>query len=586
MGRLLASLRSRVFAATALVAVLPIVGALAFVTSRVASQAEDELRRGVEESSRLVAQYHRVRRETGRERARLVADLPRLKAAVATGDPPTVEDTARDYRERVDADVLVVRDARGRTLASLGLRTVPDVGGGEESGEAYVLDGDRLLETFDAPLLVGTATPELLGHLTLGFALDDAVAARLRALTGSHVVIAHEGRVLASSLPRPIAPSVLSALRAPGVVHVDIDGDDWVGMTRSFGSTGEDPLALVLRSRAEAMKPLRTLRTALLVAALVAVAISLLLSWAVARTVTRPLAALTDGMKQVAATGDLTRKIGPGRPWDDEDARLVARTFNILTDSVSRFQKEAALRDRLTALGRLSTVIAHEVRNPLMVIKGSLRTLRREEVSAEDRREATADIDTEVARLDRIVGDVLDFARPLKVDAAPTDLAQLCRDAARSALEAGGDVPLAFALDPSLGTVGTDPERVRGVLANLVANARDSVQARHGGGGPGGADLPQVEVGGRRLGPDRVLLWVADQGVGIAAADLPHLFEPYFTTKRTGTGLGLAIARKVAEGLGGAIRVDSREGEGTRIEVELPDGAPTAGTNLADPEGS
>jgi signal transduction histidine kinase len=584
MGRLLASLRSRVFAATALVAVLPIVGALAFVTSRVASQAEDELRRGVEESSRLVAQYHRVRRETGRERARLVADMPRLKAAVATGDPPTVEDTARDYRDRVDADVLVVRDARGRTLASLGLRAVPDVGGGAEGGEAYVLDGDRLLETFDAPLLVGSTTPELLGQLTLGFALDDAVAARLRALTGSHVVIAHEGRVLASSLPRPIAPSVVSALRAPGVVHVDIDGDDWVGMTRSFGSAGEDPLALVLRSRAEAMKPLRTLRTALLVAALVAVAISLLLSWAVARTVTRPLAALTDGMKQVAATGDLTRKIGPGRPWDDEDARLVARTFNILTDSVARFQKEAALRDRLTALGRLSTVIAHEVRNPLMVIKGSLRTLRREAVSAEDRREATADIDAEVARLDRIVGDVLDFARPLKVDAAPTDLARLCRDAARSALEAGGAVPLAFALDPSLGTVVTDPERVRGVVANLVANARDGVRARHdesGGQGP-----PPVEVGGRRLGLDRVLLWVADRGVGIAATDLPHLFEPYFTTKRTGTGLGLAIARKVAEGLGGAIRVDSREGEGTRIEVELPDGARTAGTDLASPEGS
>ena len=134
MGRVLASLRSRVFAATALVAVLPIGGALGFVTVRIARQAEEELRRGLEESSRLVAQYHRVRRETGRERARLVADLPRLKAAVATGDPPTVEDTARDYRARVDADVFVVTDAGGRTLASLGMRTAslpPEAGGGE-----------------------------------------------------------------------------------------------------------------------------------------------------------------------------------------------------------------------------------------------------------------------------------------------------------------------------------------------------------------------------------------------------------------------------------------------------------------------
>ena len=58
--------------------------------------------------------------------------------------------------------------------------------------------------------------------------------------------------------------------------------------------------------------------------------------------------------------------------------------------------------------------------------------------------------------------------------------------------------------------------------------------------------------------------------MGVAAADLPHVFEPYFTTKRTGTGLGLAIARKVVEALGGTIRMESREGEGTRVEIELP----------------
>ena len=576
MGRVLASLRSRVFAATALVAVLPIGGALGFVTVRIARQAEEELRRGLEESSRLVAQYHRVRRETGRERARLVADLPRLKAAVATGDPPTVEDTARDYRARVDADVFVVTDAGGRTLASLGLRTasLPPAAGGGES-ETYVLDADRLLETFGTPLLLGTETPEVLGRLTLGFALDDPVAVRLRALTGSHVAVVYRGRVLATSLPRPVDPAILAALPTTGVAQLGLEGEDWVAAAQPLGEAGQEPVAFVLRSRREALGPLRTLRTALVVAALVAVAISLLLSWAVARTVTRPLAALTDGMKEVAATGDLTRKIGPGRAWDDEDARLVARTFNTLTDSIARFQKEAALRERLSALGRLSTVIAHEVRNPLMVIKGSVRMLNRKESSSADIREAAADIDHEVARLDRIVGDVLDFARPLKMEASPTDVAGVCRDAARAALDGGADVALAETLDPSLGTVVTDGERIRTVVVNLVANARDSVRARRAkesGARPLGAE--GVEIGGRRLGADRVLLWVADHGTGIPPSDLPHLFEPYFTTKRTGTGLGLAIARKVVEALGGAVRVESREGEGTKIEIELPDSAP------------
>jgi len=83
-----------------------------------------------------------------------------------------------------------------------------------------------------------------------------------------------------------------------------------------------------------------------------------------------------------------------------------------------------------------------------------------------------------------------------------------------------------------------------------------------------------VEIGARRLDPARVLLWVEDRGAGVAAADLPHVFEPYYTTKRTGTGLGLAIARKVVEALGGSIRMESREGEGTRVEIELPAAGP------------
>jgi signal transduction histidine kinase len=306
----------------------------------------------------------------------------------------------------------------------------------------------------------------------------------------------------------------------------------------------------------------------------VAVAVSLLLSWAVARTVTRPLAALTDAMKEIAATGDLTREIGPGRPWDDEDARLLSRTFNTLTKSIARFQRQAAVRDRLSALGRLSTILAHELRNPLMIIKGSLRVLRREDAGPEEVREATGDIDHEVARLDRIVGDVLDFARPLKIEPACTELAALCRDAARAALEGAAGVGVREAFDPGLGQATTDGERLRTVLVNLVANARDSVLTRREGGGANPSEDDGIEVGGRRLEGDRVLLWVADGGAGIAAADLPHVFDPYFTTKRTGTGLGLAIARKVVEALGGLIRVESREGEGTRIEVELPVSVP------------
>ncbi|HSD65319.1 MAG TPA: ATP-binding protein [Vicinamibacteria bacterium] len=564
MARPLASLRSRVFAATAVVAVLPTVLSLGLVTGRLTQEAEAELSRSLAEAARLVEQYHRTRLELAAERASLVADLPKLKAAVAEADPRTAEPIARDYRDRVRSDVLVLTDPGGRTLVSLGADAASWTG----DPAAFREVGGRLLETVEAPILLdlGGEAPNPLGHLTLGFALDDGFAERLRGLTGAHVAIARGGRVFASTLPRRHDAAVLAAAGGQGTTALDLAGESHVARRVPLRAGEGSPFVVVLRSRAEALRPLHTLRAALVVAALAAVGVGLLASWALARTVTRPLAALTDAMKEIAATGDLARRIGPGRPWDDEDARLVARTFDALTDSIARFQREAALRDRLSALGRLSTVIAHEVRNPLMIIKGSLRTLQREGASGEVR-ESAVDIDRQVARLDRIVGDVLDFARPLRVEPAPVDVAALVRDAA--VLDGGEELPVRLALEPGVGAIVTDGERLRGVLANLVENARDGVRAA-GRAGDG------IEIGGRRVEPGRLLLWVEDRGAGVAPADLPHVFEPYFTTKRTGTGLGLAIARKVVEALGGTIRMKSREGEGTRVEIDLPATVPAA----------
>jgi two-component system, NtrC family, sensor histidine kinase HydH len=275
----------------------------------------------------------------------------------------------------------------------------------------------------------------------------------------------------------------------------------------------------------------------------------------------------------VAVTGDVTRGVGPRDAWYDEGARIVTRTFDTLADSIARFQRDAALRERLSVLGRLSTVIAHEVRNPLLVIKGALHTLRGEGWRPEDVREAAREIGREVARLDRIVEDVLDFAKPLRLELAPVDVTALVWDAAGAILEGWEGPHVRLALEADLGRIVTDAERLRGVLVNLLENARDAVRAAGRAAGVDG-----IEVGGRRVASCRLLLWVADRGVGVAAADLDHVFEPYFTTKRTGTGLGLAIARKVVEALGGTIRIESRQGEGTRVEIDLPaNAALTAG---------
>jgi signal transduction histidine kinase len=550
---LFASLKNRVFLASAAVAVLSIAFALRFVTARVSAEAEADLQRGLSESATLVDQQHAARVETLTVMARLVADLPKLKAAVETNHPPTVLPLANDYRLALGTDLLVVADRYGEVLALAGTPlnagALPVAASGTPpSGTSFVQADGRVLEVLTVPITLGLDAPEILGYLTVGFALDRALVFRYRAATGSEVAFVHNDRVLASTLAEG------RSLQDP----------DYVSLRRHLWGNEAAPDLVVLRSREERLQFLRTFRAGLAAAALVAVLGAVLLSYAVARTVTRPLAAITDSMRDMTATGDLSRRVAQQGAWDDEDARLLARTFDNLTDALARFQREAGLRDRLAALGRLSTVIAHEVRNPLMILKASVRSLRRPGVTADEVAEAAADIEGEVARLDRVVEDVLDLARPIRLEPAPVDLAALCQEAVNAVRTEDGP-EIALIQPRSLAAVTTDAERLRTVLVNLLTNAREAVLEA---GLPKGGEAPivlRVEEAG-----DRMRLLVEDRGPGIPAENLAHVFEPYFTTRRTGTGLGLALSRHIVDALGGSIVLDSRPGGGTQVRIDLP----------------
>ena len=232
-------------------------------------------------------------------------------------------------------------------------------------------------------------------------------------------------------------------------------------------------------------------------------------------------------------------------------------------------------KERLSSLGRLSTVIAHEVRNPLMIIKASLHTLRQPRRRAPTAlREAVADIDDEVARLNRIVNEVLDFARPIRFELAPADLNALCRESAAAA--AGG----AGAGDRS----STSIRRCRSVVDRRRAAAdRAGQPARQRA--PRGrrcrrrrAAPPRRPVDARRRRDTSSITHRRHAASASRAADLPRVFDPYFTTKRGGTGLGLPIAKNIVEGLGGTIAVASAPGRGTEIRIDLPARAPPAGS--------
>ena len=584
MTRALGSITNRIFLASTLLATISIGAGVYFVSNRLRSEAEAELERDLIEAANLVEQQRSSLLESFTLTARLIADLPTLKAAMGTRDAPTVQPSADEYRRQAGSDVFVVTDRTGAVLAAFGSDESIDEEMPRASSVRKALSGNLALahwanprgvmQVVSVPVMVSS---ELLGSLTVGYLLDNTRAHQFKALTGADIAFAVEGKVRASTLDPEFYAALSPLLTRGRVPRVQIGSVEYTalvkplppprGMLVDAAGTSEAPRALVLRSRTERMRTLSAIQKGLGVVAIVTVLLAVLVSYGVARTITRPLATITNHMRELAQTGDLTQKIPIARTrgWHDEDARLLATTFNTLIDSIARFQREAAQRERLSSLGRMSTIIAHEIRNPLMIIKGALRQATVESATPDDIRDAAADINGEIDRLNHVVHEVLDFAKPIRFDLSASDINAVCRSAVNAVEAAQAEPRVGISLDPSTPTLETDSERLRTVLVNLLANARQAVAARNGG--PPATVILKTE----RLAERRAAISIEDNGVGIAPDDLPRIFDPYFTTRRAGTGLGLPIAKNIIDGLGGTIAVHSTPARGTTIRIELGD---------------
>jgi len=248
-----------------------------------------------------------------------------------------------------------------------------------------------------------------------------------------------------------------------------------------------------------------------------------------------------------------------------ENARLYAdlrRSY----EQLAQAQQQLIQKERLAALGELSAVVAHEVRNPLGVIFNSLGSLRRMLQPTGDAKMLLDIVGEEADRLNRIVRDLLDFARPVTPVLRPEPLEAVVDEAVAAALAHGGKgVVVDRAADPDLPPVPMDARLVRQAILNLAENA---IQAMPRGG--------WLRVRLARAN-EAVVLELEDTGPGIPEEVRPRIFEPFFTTKATGTGLGLAVVRRILEGHGGEIAVERGPEGGARFRVRFPVAGRTAG---------
>ncbi|MBC2710523.1 MAG: PAS domain-containing protein [Desulfosarcina sp.] len=210
---------------------------------------------------------------------------------------------------------------------------------------------------------------------------------------------------------------------------------------------------------------------------------------------------------------------------------------------IRALRHEVEKNRRLASVGRLAAGVAHEIRNPLSSIKGFTIMIQ------------------EVDRLNRVVGQLLEFSRPVQLHFQTVSLKPFLEDVfrliRRQSDEADVATTLKMADDRIEATMDTD--KMSQVLLNLYLNALDAMAA----GGQLTVSVSQEET-------DRILIQVSDTGSGIDRKDLPYIFEPYFSTKKSGTGLGLAIVHNIVKAHEGDIQVDSRPGKGTAIQITLP----------------
>jgi two-component system sensor histidine kinase HydH len=248
---------------------------------------------------------------------------------------------------------------------------------------------------------------------------------------------------------------------------------------------------------------------------------------------------------------------------DDEDHFLGHIILLRDISEIAHLKQEVERRERLASLGSLAAGIAHEIRNPLSSIKG-FATYFKERYHDVPEDQNTADIMIrEVERLNRVIGQLLEFARPLNVRKKTVNIASVIHHSLEmvSAQAQQNNIIIdSKKIPPDDVSASIDPDKIGQVLLNIFLNALESMEE----GGTLAVSIDEDSA------DDHILISISDTGHGIPKEDISHIFDPYYTTKQSGTGLGLAIVHKIIEAHSAEISVDSVLGKGTTFTIILP----------------
>lgn len=569
------SLLWRILLATSIAATVLFAGTAWMVLRYAVHVTAESIEEEVHSSLREYQSIWQTKAETLSKVSQLMSRMPDVRAAFMTGNAATIKDSLGEIWERVSQEdaFFSVYDPEGREIASLsGLHphSAQSVGKAlpmaakhfPEQAAGFLMDGNCLHYTLITPVYVQTPRgPALLNVLVAGFEVNDVLTQGLkRATQGSDFVFLVPQRVAASTL-NGVGVGTFSGMKPDenGLLRVVIRNREYRASSNPLlnfegGAVGT---LLVMRSTEASNRRLAALQRNVGFIWTTAVIITLLITYSLARRIIEPLRELDAAAARVAQ-GNYETEVRVSR--DDELGRL-ARTFNSMCASIRFAREELISKERINTIGRLSSSIIHDLRNPLAAIYGGAEMLvDSENLSPQQSKRLATNIYRASRRIQELLQHLADSAR------GRVEPSEMCRMA--DVIGAAQEVlmPMAERQHVQIQVdVADDLElplersRMERVFLNLMSN---SLEAMPDGG--------RLTVTAHRDNGFAVVV-VDDTGTGISEEVRKHLFQPFVTAgKRHGLGLGLALSRQTVIDHGGELWADSKPAPGARLCLRVP----------------
>ena len=569
------SLKSKFLLSLALISALLTFATLLIVRLRVELHVRDEISQGLRNSVSTFLTLEQAR-ETALERsAALLAVLPPLKAVMTSQHKPTIQDASSTFWSLAGSQLFVLADGSGAIMAlhtsTPGVteaeaqhampRSVPAGG-----SRGWWFSNGRLFEVFVKPIYFGGPddnTP--LGMLAVGYEIDESVAANVARAASGRVAFLYDSKLAVTTVPesqRADLSRQISRLTpgSPSPVDLDLGREKFLATSVSLASGDSRPVALtVLKSYDEATAFLSSLNRWILAIGVAAVLLGSALVFLVSTTFTRPLDELVAGVNALEK-GDFAYPIAAR---GSDEVSILSAAFRRMRVRLQETQVQLIESERLATIGRMASMISHDLRHPLTAILAYSEFLSERNLSDDQRRDFFEEIRIAVNHMTDELNSLLGFSKQgeaiRRAQGNLEEAIQRAVDTVKILPEHAG-IEIRFVPEGRDLVGWFDFSKLERAVLNLLFNACEAVPPEGG----------RIEVRCRRMGENFEIL-VKDNGSGIPETIRENLFHPFVSSgKPKGIGLGLTVVQKIVQDHGGSIAVASSGPSGTVFRITLP----------------